>query len=119
MKSYHYRFAPFALLLALAPASPATAGKEKSLYSFAGGSDGAFPQANVVLDAQGNIYGTTQAGGGSGCGGGGCGTVFKLAPNGTETLLHIFQAGSDGAFPIAGLTMDDAGNMYGTTLNGG
>ena len=117
MKLVLYSGAALALLLALA--NPAAAGKEKALYSFTGGGDGAFPQANVVMDAQGNIYGTTQSGGGSGCGGGGCGTVFKLTPRGKETLLHVFQAGSDGAFPIAGLTMDASGNLYGTTLNGG
>src|SRR6266851_9463324 len=114
MKSYLHSGAALTLLLALATSNPAYAGKEKALYSFTGGSDGAFPQANVVLDAQGNIYGTTQGGGGSGCGGGGCGTVFKLTPHGKETLLHVFQAGSDGAFPIAGLTMDQSGNLYGT-----
>lgn len=112
---------PLALLFALAVCNPAAAhaAKERALYSFAGGGDGGFPQGNVVLDTKGNIYGTTQSGGGSGCGGGGCGTVFELTAPGREKLLHVFTGGHDGAFPIAGLVMDDGGNLYGTTLNGG
>jgi uncharacterized repeat protein (TIGR03803 family) len=58
-------------------------------------------------------------GGGSGCGGYGCGTVFKLAPDGTETVIHSFKGGSDGAAPQEGLMTDGAGNLYGTTVNGG
>jgi uncharacterized repeat protein (TIGR03803 family) len=119
MKSGSRVRAGAALLLALALCNPAQAGKEKALYGFAGGGDGAFPQGNVILDAQGNIYGTAQSGGGSGCGGGGCGIVFRLTPRGKETILHVFTADGDGAFPIAGPVMDQAGNLYGTTLNGG
>ena len=72
----------------------------------------------MILDAQGNIYGTAQDGAGSGCGGGGCGTVFKLTPQGAETTLHIFT-GSDGAFPVVGLVADASGDLYGTALDGG
>ena len=71
-----------------------------------------------MADAQGNLYGTAQAGGGSGCGGSGCGIVFKLAPDGQETVLHAFD-GDDGAFPVTGLVADTAGNLYGATINGG
>jgi len=113
--------APAALLCVLAAFVPATASaeKEKVLYSFAAGADGAFTQAGVIADAEGNLYGTAQQGGGTGCGGYGCGTVFKLAPKGKETIPHVFNAGIDGAFPIPGLVADAAGNLYGTTLNGG
>jgi hypothetical protein len=96
-----------------------------TLYSFAGGSDGANPQAGLIFDAAGNLYGTTGAGGGIGCGGNGCGTIFKLAPpsaaggSWTEAVLYRFSGGSDGAHPFAGLTADAAGNLYGTTSHGG
>jgi uncharacterized repeat protein (TIGR03803 family) len=90
-----------------------------TLYAFAGGKDGAQPRAGLIADSAGNLYGTTQAGGGKGCDGTGCGTIFKLAPSGTETVLHAFAAGSDGAEPYAGLIADSAGNLYGTTVAGG
>jgi uncharacterized repeat protein (TIGR03803 family) len=95
------------------------AGTETVLYSFAGGADGANPEASLIADKAGNFYGTTTAGGGTGCGGSGCGTVFKLAPDGTETVLHAFAGGSDGAVPIANLYADKKGNLYGTTDQGG
>src|SRR5215469_624020 len=89
--------------------------KETVLYSFLGGSDGASPQAGLIKDKTGNLYGTTYYGGGTGCYGDGCGAVFKLAPDGTETLLYAFQGGADGESPQAGLIMDKSGNLYGTT----
>jgi len=73
-----------------------------------------------VRDAAGNLYGTTLEGGSCTCTGRnqvlvGCGTVFKLDPDGNETVLYTFTGGSDGAFPYAGLVMDPAtGNLYGT-----
>ena len=70
--------------------------KESVLYAFKGGSDGDGPLGALMLDASGNLYGTTVSGGGTGCGGYGCGTVFKLAPDGTETVLYAFQGSSDG-----------------------
>ncbi len=99
-------------------------GKEKVLYAFSGGSDGAAPLAGLVRDATGNFYGTASAGGAFGglCGEPfGCGVVFKVARNGTETTLHIFEESSstDGADPAAGLVIDGAGNLYGTTAAGG
>ena len=88
------------------------------LYSFTGGSDGANPVAGLVFDAAGNLYGTTEYGG-VGCAGyGGCGTVFQLAPDGTEAVLYRFTGGADGEFPTSGLIFD-AGNLYGTTFGGG
>lgn len=89
------------------------------LYTFKGGSDGSGSVASLIADAAGNLYGTTASGGGTGCGGGGCGTVFRLAPNGTETVLYSFAGGEDGAYPVAGLIMGGSGNFYGTTSGGG
>jgi uncharacterized repeat protein (TIGR03803 family) len=93
---------------------------ETVLYSFAGGTDGADPEARLAMDATGNLYGTTAAGGRSGNG-----TVFKLAPptiqggKWTESVLYNFGSGTDGATPVAGVSFDAAGNLYGTTSAGG
>jgi uncharacterized repeat protein (TIGR03803 family) len=95
------------------------AGKETVMYDFKGGADGAFPYGGVVRDSAGNLYGTTLAGGGSGCGGSGCGTVFKLNKHGKETLLYSFTGGTDGGTPYAGLIRDGTGNLYGTAFIGG
>ncbi len=94
-------------------------GTETVLYAFAGGGDGALPFAGVIRDKAGNLYGTTSEGGNTDCWGYGCGTVFKLAPNGTETVLYAFTGGSDGVNPEASLIEDSAGNLYGTTYSGG
>jgi len=86
--------------------------------------DGAAPFAGLILDAAGNLYGTT-VGGGTGCAGNGCGTVFELTPtsngNWKELVLHRFDNnGKDGATPGWGaLLMDGAGSLYGTTAGGG
>lgn len=70
------------------------------------------------MDTHGNIYGTTQFGGAS-CGDSdGCGTVFKLAPDGSETILHAFTCSDDGCYPLAGLIADKKGNLYGATSDG-
>jgi len=98
------------------------AGKEKVLYRFTGGTDGANPEAGLVRDAAGNLYGTTTYGGGGACQNGsftGCGTVFKVDKTGKETVLYRFTGGTDGANPFAGLVRDSAGNLYGTTYQGG
>jgi uncharacterized repeat protein (TIGR03803 family) len=94
---------------------------EKVLYRFRGGYDGEGPQAGLVLDASGNLYGTTTWGGDPSCNRGtGCGTVFELTPNRggwTETVLHAFAGGRDGAYPfLAGVILDSKGNLYGTTI---
>jgi hypothetical protein len=89
---------------------------ETVLYSFQGGTDGAGPYDGVVFDRAGNIYGTTYSGGTYGGG-----TVFELSPSDggwTEGVIYAFS-GSDGAQPISGVTVDDAGNLYGTTQLGG
>lgn len=94
-------------------------GEETILHSFAGSPDGENPDAALVRDGAGNLYGTTLDGGDSDCGGGlGCGIVFKLDKNGNETILHTFS-GTDGEHPKAGLLRDAAGNLYGTTTFGG
>lgn len=93
-----------------------------TLYSFTGvNGDGVGPASALILDANGNLYGTTQFGGSSTNCTGGCGTVFKLSSAGTETVLHSFTGPStgDGANPVSGLVMDSSGNIYGTTVNGG
>ena len=95
------------------------AGTETVLHSFTRGYDGANPQAGLIADSSGNLYGTTSSGGGSGCAGTGCGTVFKVSPGGSETVLYSFTGGSDGAGPAAGLIADNSGNLYGTTAFGG
>jgi uncharacterized repeat protein (TIGR03803 family) len=102
----------------LAPPGDARAAGFKVLYSFKGGSDGAGPVAGLIADTSGALYGTTLSGGGK-CGKSGCGTIFKLDPGGTETVLHAFAGGSDGKFPQAGLAADAKGNLYGTTVYGG
>jgi uncharacterized repeat protein (TIGR03803 family) len=89
------------------------------LFSFGGGSDGGYPDAGLIADAKGNLYGTTEFGGADCDGtGNGCGTVFKLTPKGKETVLYSFD-GSGGANPRGGLIVDAKGNLYGTTYVGG
>jgi uncharacterized repeat protein (TIGR03803 family) len=109
-----------ALIVASGGASAAPV--ETVLHTFTGSpSDGAFPEAGLIADSSGNLYGTTYADGasGTGCGGSGCGVVFKLAPGGTETVLYSFTGGGDGGNSTAGLIADSSGNLYGTTRNGG
>src|SRR5579863_558042 len=89
-------------------------GKETVLYTFKTGSDGSAPMGSLVMDAEGNLYGTT-----SGNNGDSNGTVFRLNKYGKETVLYRFQGVPDGRQPQAGVVRDAAGNLYGTTLNGG
>jgi uncharacterized repeat protein (TIGR03803 family) len=89
------------------------------LHTFSGGADGSGP-GTMILDAQGNLFGTTSGGGDLSCNqGSGCGVVFKLDPIGKETVLYKFVGGSDGEFPNSGLAADGAGHLYGTTFYGG
>lgn len=100
----------FGTVFRLAPDGTAT-----DLYSFKGGNkDGASPlYGHLVMDGGGNLYGTTSGGGKANMG-----TVFKLAPDGTETVLHFFK-GKDGEQPQTGLVLDAAsGNLYGTAFGG-
>jgi uncharacterized repeat protein (TIGR03803 family) len=90
-------------------------GKETVLYGFTGSTDGGSPQAGVIRDSHGNLYGTTYYGGNQGAG-----TVFKVNKVGQETVLHNFTSGKDGGLPLGGsLVRDSAGNLYGTTPQGG
>jgi len=92
---------------------------KSTIYSF-NGTDGAAPQARLIFDNAGNLYGTAAGGGPAGDG-----IVFKLAPPAvpgttwTLTALYKFAGGNDGAYPLSGLVFDTAGNLYGTTLFGG
>ena len=90
------------------------AGHYTVLHNFAGGSDGALPYAGVIIDAAGNLYGTTIYGGT-----GNAGVVYKVTKTGQETVLYAFTGGADGGVPYAGLIRDSAGNLYGTTYQGG
>ncbi|HEX3432189.1 MAG TPA: choice-of-anchor tandem repeat GloVer-containing protein [Rhizomicrobium sp.] len=90
------------------------------LYSFGSlGPDGEYPSGGLVRDGNGNLYGTTEYGSGTGCGGSGCGTVFEVTPKGKETILYQFTGGSDGQWPLASLVRDGTGNLYGMTKLGG
>jgi uncharacterized repeat protein (TIGR03803 family) len=113
---------PIAVLL-LSCAAPIAAGTSASvsaapgltvLYSFTGGADGANPSGSLIIDSAGSLYGTTVNGGVSGYD-----TVFKLRPNGTETVIYSFTGGADGFNAYSGLIADSAGNVYGTTIYGG
>ena len=86
---------------------------ESVLYNFTGGSDGAYPNAGVVLDFFGNLYGNTSGGGSSGLG-----ALFKLDHANHETALYGFPA-TDGSNPQAGVVQDAAGNLYGAASGGG
>jgi uncharacterized repeat protein (TIGR03803 family) len=89
-------------------------GRKTVLYSFSGGNDGGNPSAGLIMDAANNLYGTTTWAGASGSG-----TVFKVDASGNETVLYSFSGGKDGANPVAGVVLDPAGNLYGTTFGGG
>jgi uncharacterized repeat protein (TIGR03803 family) len=101
---------------------------ETVLHNFVNdGMDGHYPLSSLVIDASGNLYGTTEDGGTGSCTGEshqGCGTVFELSPTGggqwTETILHNFDLPKlDGIYPLAGLITDPLGDLYGTTQKGG
>ena len=87
------------------------------LYTFTGGTDGGAPYSDLIPDGQGNLYGTTNAAGDPTCN---CGTVFKFDVAGNHlSTLHAFTGSPDGSFPLAGVTRDSDGNLYGTTQGGG
>jgi uncharacterized repeat protein (TIGR03803 family) len=91
---------------------------EKVLYSFQGGNDGGQPYGGLIAYT-GALYGTTSEGGGSGCSGDGCGTVFEVSTSGDESLLYSFAGyPKDGALPEAALLAFN-GSLYGTTVLGG
>jgi uncharacterized repeat protein (TIGR03803 family) len=106
------------MLLLAASTGAAAAAQSASpfqiLYTFTGGNDGGWPAGNLIADKSGNLYGTTSVGGPNGAG-----TVFKLAPDGTETVLYHFTGGDDGDLPMSSLLRDSEGNFYGVTEIGG
>jgi uncharacterized repeat protein (TIGR03803 family) len=108
----------FAMLVASVVMSFATdQTAEKAIFSF-NLTDGNLPNAGLVADGKGNLYGTTSYNGGTF----GFGNVFELSPtsNGVkETVLYNFTGGADGGWPLDNLIFDSAGNLYGTTESGG
>lgn len=105
------------LILALSAAGHAS-NSESVVYSFTDGNDGGVPYGGLIFDGAGNLYGTTSEGGAYEVG-----AVYKLAPKSTggwtESAIYSFTGGSDGEDPLAGLTIDAMGNLYGTTHFGG
>jgi hypothetical protein len=115
------------------PTQKGGAWTETTIYAFQGvlGSlkDGFTPVGGVIIDQEGNLYGTTSLGGDGPCillgSPTGCGTVYSLTPpvhkggQWTETILHNFQSGTDGYFPWGELVFDKNGNLYGATQFGG
>ncbi|HEY2475993.1 MAG TPA: choice-of-anchor tandem repeat GloVer-containing protein [Candidatus Cybelea sp.] len=92
---------------------------ETVLYNFGCYADGKSPHGGVTFDRVNNLYGTTVAGGSGGyCSSDGCGIVYQLTPT-AENALHNFSAGNDGFGPGGGVAFDRAGNLYGTTPDGG
>src|SRR5438132_2963040 len=90
-------------------------------YSLTSGDDGGEPKKGVTLDRDGNLYGTAVTGGSGSCEGG-CGVAYKLTNNGgtwTQTVIHAFTGGNDGAGPGARLTVDSNGDVYGMAPTGG
>lgn len=110
------------------PDRPGEPWRETVLYNFKGGNDGSNPVSTLTLGEDGALYGTTGAGGGSGCsdlGASGCGTVFKLTPprhrgeSWTEEVIYSFQGAPGGAAPVSAVVFGEDGALYGTTSSGG
>jgi uncharacterized repeat protein (TIGR03803 family) len=89
-------------------------GRQTLLYAFTGGADGKTPNAGVIRDLEGNLYGTTTYGGSANSG-----VVYKIDTSRSQTVLHSFTGGADGGNPYATLAFDPEGNLYGTTTYGG
>jgi uncharacterized repeat protein (TIGR03803 family) len=111
-----------ALGLAFLLALPLQGQKFAVLYEFQSGTDGESPYAGLVRDVEGNFYGTTPFGGklvqDCSYAGPGCGTVFKIDASGNESILYRFAGAPDGVEPMAGLIIDNDGNLYGVTFYG-
>lgn len=90
-------------------------GKKTVLHRFTGKpNDGATPAAGLAIDTDGNLYGTTEVGGAFSFG-----TVFRVLPSGSETILYSFSSTATGQYPYGGLLLDQDGTIYGTTQEGG
>jgi uncharacterized repeat protein (TIGR03803 family) len=110
-------YAPYGTVYELTPSGSGWA--EKTLYTFQGGSDGGSPDAGLIADQMGNLYGATTS-----FGTGGGGTVFEMMPSGGNwTLVTLYGLigfnGSSQPGPYASLVMDESGSLYGTTRNDG
>jgi uncharacterized repeat protein (TIGR03803 family) len=110
----------------LTPPGPGGSGwRATFLHRFKGGEDGSIPEAGLIMDANGALYGTTSLGGGVASCYDGCGTVFRMTPpkpgetQWSEEILYRFKGDADGASPHAGVIMDATGALYGTTQSGG
>lgn len=103
-----------ALAFAVILANISSATTYKKLYNFTGNADGSDPATPLTFDSSGNAYGTTASGGAYDFG-----TVFQLSVSGQETVIYSFTGGGDGLDPHGGVTIDGAGNLYGTTVAGG
>ena len=112
-------FGPGTVFFMTPPSTPGAGWSEGLLYNLSGGGDGAQPEAPLVMDAGGNLYGTAYSGGY------GYGTVFELTAPASAgggwgfNVIHTFSAYGDGANPQAGLIFDVSGNLFGATVNGG
>ncbi|HSC18303.1 MAG TPA: choice-of-anchor tandem repeat GloVer-containing protein [Rhizomicrobium sp.] len=95
-------------------------GGDSQILAFNGESDGAYPASELFIEPSGTIYGTTEFGPGTGCGGLGCGSLFRIT-DGTEKVAHLCRLDgcADGIHPQAGLISDGQGSLYGTTTFGG
>jgi uncharacterized repeat protein (TIGR03803 family) len=114
-KVYAMAFLAVLVLAALAQAQTFT-----TLYSFTGGSDGGQPWAGLIQDPAGNLYGTAWEGGDLNCNApNGCGVVFEVNTAGTETVLDSFSGSASGEWPHLPVARNKAGNLYGTTADGG
>ena len=108
-------FAAAAFLLMLALPAPALAASESVIHSFGNPPDAYGPRCNLIVDAVGNMYGTTFSGGHDDFG-----AIFKITPTGDESVVYSFVGGADGTHPIAGLFINKkTGILYGTTIFGG
>ena len=111
----HRLFQSAVVAVAIIAPTGASAKGLKVLHSFAGPpSDGSYPYNNVTFDKSGDILGASDLGGSANSG-----TIFKIARDGTETVLHSFDGGSGGSDPNGGVTIDPSGNIFGTTTFGG
>src|SRR5579862_2485672 len=105
-------------ILSLAFVSPAAQAQTYTVLHNFSGSDGSSPEAALIRDSAGNLYGTTNGGGSQNCYDG-CGTVFKLDSSNKLTMLYSFQGTFDGYEPYESLLRDSAGNLYGATTYAG
>lgn len=119
-----FSFTLFVLSFVLSIAVPPSLSAQYNidiLHAFSLAPDGGDPNPNLIQDSKGNLFGTTNNGGDRDCvgtEGSGCGIVFEYAADGMYSILYSFQGENDGASPMAGVAVDSAGNLFGTTRGG-